>query len=140
MRRRAFLGVMGGMATVWPLLARSQPSTVRQVHIGLLTPTPLAPAMLSAFRNGMRERGYVEGQNLSIAVHSPRGSFEQNPDIVAELVNGNVDVIRRMVDAGAGGGSQSDVDNPNCDGVGGRSGWVRVRRQSRAARRQYHGN
>lgn len=93
MRRREFLGVMGGVATVWPLMARAQPATARQVRIGLITPTPLTPAMLSAFRDGMHQRGYVEGQNLSIAVRSPRGTFEQNPDIVAELVNGNVDVI-----------------------------------------------
>jgi putative ABC transport system substrate-binding protein len=49
--------------------------------------------MLNAFRDGMRERGYVEGQNLSVAVRWPQGSFEQDPGVVAELVSGNVDVI-----------------------------------------------
>jgi hypothetical protein len=37
------------------------------------------PAMLSAFGDGMRERGYVEGQNLSIDVRWPQGTFEHNP-------------------------------------------------------------
>jgi putative ABC transport system substrate-binding protein len=50
--------------------------------------------MLSAFRDGLRERGYVEGQNLSIDARWPQGSsFAQNPDIVAELVRSRVDVI-----------------------------------------------
>jgi len=49
--------------------------------------------MLSAFRDGMLERGYVEGQNLSIAVRWPQGPFEQNPGLVAELVSSNIDVI-----------------------------------------------
>jgi putative tryptophan/tyrosine transport system substrate-binding protein len=49
--------------------------------------------MLNAFRDGMREHGYVEGQNLSIDVRWPKGSFDQDPSVVAELVSGNVDVI-----------------------------------------------
>jgi putative ABC transport system substrate-binding protein len=49
--------------------------------------------MLSAFRDGMRGRGYVEGQNLSIDVRCPQGTFDQDPSVVTELVNNNVDVI-----------------------------------------------
>jgi putative ABC transport system substrate-binding protein len=49
--------------------------------------------MLNALRDGLRERGYVEGQNLFIDVRSSQGSFEQNPDIAAELVRSKVDVI-----------------------------------------------
>jgi len=49
--------------------------------------------MLSAFRDGLRGRGYVEGQNLSIDVRWPQGSFDQDPSVVTELVNSNVDVI-----------------------------------------------
>ena len=93
MRRREFFGVISGVAVAWPLVARAQQATARQVRVGLITPTPLTPAMLSAFRDGMQERGYVEGQNLSIAVRWPQGPFEQNPGVVAELVNGDVDVI-----------------------------------------------
>jgi putative tryptophan/tyrosine transport system substrate-binding protein len=48
---------------------------------------------LSAFRDGLRGRGYVEGQNLSIDVRWPQGSFDQDPSVVTELVNSNVDVI-----------------------------------------------
>jgi putative ABC transport system substrate-binding protein len=55
--------------------------------------TRASDAMLSAFRDGMRGRGYVEGQNLSIDVRWPQGSFDQDPSVVTELVNSNVDVI-----------------------------------------------
>ena len=92
MRRREFIVALG-VATAWPLVARAQQaaSTVRQV--GLIASAPPTPAMLNAFRDGMRERGYIEGQNLSIEVRWPQGTFEHDPSPVAELVNSNVDVI-----------------------------------------------
>jgi putative ABC transport system substrate-binding protein len=49
--------------------------------------------MLNAFREGMRERGYIEGQNLSIDVRWPQGTFEQNPSVAAALASSNVEVI-----------------------------------------------
>jgi putative tryptophan/tyrosine transport system substrate-binding protein len=94
MRRRQFITLLGG-AAAWPLAARAQQSgpTVRQARVGVLTASPPTPAMLNAFREGMRERGYIEGQNLSVAVRWPQGSFDQDPGVVTELVSGNVDVI-----------------------------------------------
>jgi putative ABC transport system substrate-binding protein len=93
MRRREFITLVGGAVVSWPLVARAQQaaSTVRQV--GLIAQAPPTPAMLNAFRDGMRERGYIEGQNLSVAVRWPQGSFDQDPSVVTELVNSNVDVI-----------------------------------------------
>lgn len=91
--RRTFINLLGGAAAAWPSAARAQQAAARHVRVGLITPTPLTPAMLSAFRDGMHERGYVEGQNLSIAVRWPQGPFEQNPGLVAELVSSNIDVI-----------------------------------------------
>src|SRR5262245_62853879 len=49
--------------------------------------------MLDAFREGMRERGYIEGQNVALDIRWPKGTFNDNPEIVTELVNGNFDVI-----------------------------------------------
>jgi len=90
MRRRDFITLAGGTAA-WPLAARAQQPKVWR--IGVLAAVPPTPAMLSAFRDGMRGRGYVEGQNLSIDVRWPQGSFDQDPSVVTELVNSNVDVI-----------------------------------------------
>jgi len=93
MKRREFITLLGSTVAAWPLAARAQQaaSTVRQV--GLIASAPPTPAMLNAFRDGMRERGYIEGQNLSVAVRWPQGSFDQDPSVVTELVNSNVDVI-----------------------------------------------
>jgi putative ABC transport system substrate-binding protein len=89
LKRRQFIALLGG--AVWPLAARAQQPKVWR--IGVLAAVPPTPAMLSAFRDGMRERGYVEGQNLSIDVRWPQGTFEHDPSLVAELINSNVDVI-----------------------------------------------
>src|SRR5262245_7808033 len=89
--RRQFITLLGGAASAWPLAAHAQQPKVW--HVGFLAPVPPTPAMLSALRDGLRERGYVEGQNLSIDVRWSEGSFEQNPGLAADLVRSNVDVI-----------------------------------------------
>jgi len=91
MRRREFITLFGGVAATWPLSARAQRPKVWR--IGVLVAVPPIPAMLSAFRDGMRKLGYVEGQNLSIDVRWPQETFEHDPSPVAELINSNVDVI-----------------------------------------------
>jgi len=95
LRRREFITLLGGTAVAWPLAARAQQadSTGGQFHVGLIAASPPTPSMLNAFRDGMRERGYVEGQNLSVAVRWSHGSFDQDHGVVPEIVSGNVDVI-----------------------------------------------
>src|SRR5215510_5102857 len=91
MRRRDFISLVGGTAAAWPLAVHAQQPKVWR--IGVLASVPPTTAMLSAFRDGMRGRGYVEGQNLSIDVRWPQGTFEHDPSPVFELINSNVDVI-----------------------------------------------
>jgi putative ABC transport system substrate-binding protein len=93
-RRREFITLLGGAAAAWPLTASAQEaaSTVRQARVGILSASPPTPAMLSAFREGMRECGYIEGQNLSIDIRWPEGTLEQNPAVAAELAT-HVEVI-----------------------------------------------
>src|SRR5260370_4236968 len=95
LKRREFVTLLGGVVVAWPFPAGAQQadSTVRQVRVGLIAASPPTPSMLNAFRDGMRERGYVEGQNLSVAVRWPQGSFDQDPGVMAGIVSGNVDVI-----------------------------------------------
>jgi putative ABC transport system substrate-binding protein len=90
-RRREFITLLGGAAASWPLAVRAQQPKVWR--IGILAPVAPTPAILSVFRDGMRKLGYVEGQNLSIDVRWPQGTFEHDPSPVAELINSNVDVI-----------------------------------------------
>jgi hypothetical protein len=79
-KRREFITLLGG-AAAWPLAARAQDPapTVRQVRIGILSASPPTPAMVHAFREGMRERGYIEGHNLSIDVRCPEGPLSKIP-------------------------------------------------------------
>src|SRR6516164_6111786 len=95
MRRREFITLLGGAAVAWPFPVRAQqpPTTVKQARVGVLAVSPPTPAMLNAFREGMRERGYIEGQNLSIDVRWSQGTFEQISALAAELVSANVQVI-----------------------------------------------
>jgi putative ABC transport system substrate-binding protein len=91
--RREFITLLGG-AAAWPLAARAQLSGSRIYRIGILGATSLraAEGFMNAFRDGMRERGYVEGQNLVIEFRAPAGPSEQR-DVAADLVRGGYDVI-----------------------------------------------
>src|SRR5215210_1911153 len=90
MRRREFVTLITGVAA-WPLAARGQ-SVYR---IGLLetTSATLNAANFDALRQGLRQLGYIEGQNLVIEYRSADGRAERFPDLAAELVRLNVDLI-----------------------------------------------
>jgi putative tryptophan/tyrosine transport system substrate-binding protein len=90
LKRRSLITLVGG-AAAWPLAVRAQQPKVWRV--GVLAPVPPTPVLVSSFRGSLRGRGYVEGQNLSIDVRWPQGTFEHDPSPVAELINSNVDVI-----------------------------------------------
>jgi putative ABC transport system substrate-binding protein len=92
--RREFITLLGSASSSWPVVARAQQGPrSKQVRIGFLAAAVPTPAMLSAFRDALRERGYVEGQNLSIADRWPQGALEQISDIAAKLVRSDVDII-----------------------------------------------
>jgi len=91
--RREFITLLGG-AAAWPLTARAQPAPSRIYRIGILGATSLraAEGFMNAFREGMRERGYVEGQNLVIEFRAPSAPSEMR-DVTADFVRGGYDVI-----------------------------------------------
>ena len=89
MRRRDVLVLIGG-ATVFPSLAARAQQKAMPV-IGLLSST--APGWLAAFRQGLSETGYVEGQNVAIEYRSAEGGYDRLPAMAADLVSRKVDVI-----------------------------------------------
>jgi putative tryptophan/tyrosine transport system substrate-binding protein len=94
MRRREFITLLGGAAAAWPLAARAQ-QTGKVYRIGMLevSSAVLNAANLDAFRQGLRELGYVEGQNLIIEYRSSDGRAERFAQLAAELVRLKVDLI-----------------------------------------------
>jgi putative ABC transport system substrate-binding protein len=93
LKRRAFITLLGG-AAVWPLAARAQQAG-RVYRIGVLETSPAASNApnFDALRKGLRELGYVEGQNLILDYRSADGRPERYPQLVAELLRLNVDLI-----------------------------------------------
>src|SRR5262249_15899449 len=92
-KRREFI-TLAGSAAVWPLAARAQ-QAMRSYRIGMLeTISPaLNAAHLDAFREGLRQLGYVEGKNYVIEYRPADGRAERFPELAAELVRLGVDLI-----------------------------------------------
>jgi putative tryptophan/tyrosine transport system substrate-binding protein len=92
MRRREFIILFGGGAVAWPLAARAQPTLpiIGFVHGGAAHDFP---GRIAAFRVGLSEAGYVEGQNVVIEYHWLEGHFERLPAVLADLIRRRVAVI-----------------------------------------------
>src|SRR5262245_43790701 len=94
LQRRDFITLLGGAAAAWPISARAQ-QPAKVWRIGMLeTISPEKNAsLLSAFRHGLRQLGYVEGQNFVVEYRSADGRGDRFPHLVGELIQHNVDVI-----------------------------------------------
>jgi len=93
MRRRDVLASLGGAAVLWPLVAKAQDAR-RVYRVGLLWDSPtMFPKAIEALRAGLRDKGWVEGQNLSFQPLWTEGHFERIGAMAQELVRANVDVI-----------------------------------------------
>jgi putative ABC transport system substrate-binding protein len=93
MRRREFVALLGGAAAAWPLAARAQQSAkVSRLGV-LLYSTPQADPQMETVRRGLRELGYVEGQNLIVSYHYAEGKPERLADLAAALVREKPDLL-----------------------------------------------
>src|SRR5688572_20952729 len=91
MRRREFITLMGGV-TIWPRVARAQQPA--KMHVILWVSTEAQPdPFIAGFREGMRERGYVEGQNLAFVLRYAPGDPAALQAILPEMLAIPADLI-----------------------------------------------
>ena len=91
MRRRDFVALLSGAAAAWPLAARAQQAG--KIHkIGYLSPDSPS-AVITPFLDALRELGWIEGQNVTFEYRYAENRLERLPELAAELVRLNVDVI-----------------------------------------------
>ena len=93
MKRRDFIALLGGAAASWPLAARAQRPA--KPVIGFLLPASPSTfaSRIEAIRQGLRDFGYVDGTNITIEYRWAEGHYERLPELAAELVRSNVDLI-----------------------------------------------
>ena len=86
MRRREFIAGLCGAAAAWPLVARAQQPAMPVIGFVYTGSADASAGYVAAFRKGLGETGYVEGQNVAVEYHYLEGQFDRLPALMTDLV------------------------------------------------------
>jgi putative tryptophan/tyrosine transport system substrate-binding protein len=100
LRRRELIALLGGAAAAWPLAARAQQAKPMVGFLSGGSPGPFA-YLVRAFRQGLKETGFVEGQNLAIEFRWAEGRYERLPELVTDLIRREASVLAATTTPGA---------------------------------------
>jgi len=117
MRRRQFIGGVGAAAVVRPLRAWGQQPAMPVIGFMSTRSPEESEYLLEAFRQGLKEGGFVEGQNVAIEFRWARGQYDRLPALATELVSRGVTVLGAIAGEPAPLIQRSIVD-PGDEGVG----------------------
>jgi putative tryptophan/tyrosine transport system substrate-binding protein len=92
-RRREFIVALGGVAAAWPLAVNAQQPAMPVVGFVRDGSADTSTRLAAAFRKGLNETGYVEGQNVTVEYHWLEGRYDRLPQLMADLVRRQVSVI-----------------------------------------------
>jgi putative ABC transport system substrate-binding protein len=92
-RRREFITLLSGAAMAWPLAAHAQPATMPMIGFMHTASADRFPHLVAAFGKGLKEVGYVEGQNVAIEYRWAEGQYDRLPKFAADLVARQVSVL-----------------------------------------------
>jgi putative tryptophan/tyrosine transport system substrate-binding protein len=112
-RRREFITLLGS-AAAWPVAARAQQAAVPVIGFLNGASADGYARYVSAFRQGLRETGFVEGQNVAVDYRWADGQYDRLPALAIDLVRQQVAVISGTTSGAVQADKGSDHDDPNC--------------------------
>jgi putative ABC transport system substrate-binding protein len=93
MKRREFIGLISGVAATWPLVVRAQQPAVPVIGYLSSASSQGHASYLAGFHEGLREGGFIEGQNVTIEYRWANGQYQRLPELAADLVRRHVALI-----------------------------------------------
>jgi ABC-type uncharacterized transport system substrate-binding protein len=118
MRRREFITLIGGAAAAWSLAARAQQPAMPVIGF-MIHGVQARSQQIAAFHAGLKESGYVQGQNVTVELRSAEGHFDRYPALVADLLRRGVAVLVAVSNDGAIAAKRATATTPIVFGMGG---------------------